>query len=516
MSTFKRTIVASLPAYSEPQTDAEKFWKNNIQPATVFKELKAINWVDIDAENVVLATSTNKVFIYDQSFIKSKKSFTAPNLTNIYCASFRKNTSKIFAAGCGDGVVRIWDTKKGKPLRSFGADERISGGKHSAAVHRVNFNGLDQLFSCGDDRKVHLWEITSEKLIESFGEDGEAHSDYIRASHFHSSGSFFVSGGYDHMVKIWDHRQPKQCAHSFDLGAPVESITGHNFQVIGSGGTNIKIFDLVAGKVLKTLNNVHHKTITCVHSQSNYLLTASIDGHLKIYDQNYQVANCLSYVPSQILSCHFNGSLLAVGTNDGILSLRKVEKTKKEPTSSKASTNKKLRTKSDLEDDPYQVLFDNVPMKKRLKLGQTFVVNATTKHRYGDKHEELLKKFKYSSALLCAMRLYSHREPEKVVSCMQELIRQSALKTSLAGIPDQKLVKIIAFLVKNFSDPRFTRVLLDVCNALATVYADKVNRSAQLETAFTNLNKCIGNELSCLQKMTEISGQIGLLIKSQI
>lgn len=506
MSNFKATSISTLPAIIEPLSDSSKFWKNNLQPATVFKELNAINWIDVNSASEILTTSSTRITLYGTSNLEAKKTFSSPNHTLLYSGSFRRDNSKIFASGAGDGIARIWEVNKSKPLRLLGSNEKSKSQRHTAAVHRINFNGINQLFTLSDDKTIKLWDITEDSVLSSFGESS-AHNDYIRASCLIENLSCLVSGSYDHTVKVWDHRIPKNCTFQYNHGFPVESVTYRDYLVISAGETTIKIFDIVAGKVIRTIDNAHHKTITSVHNNGNYLLTSSIDGHLKVYDINFNVATSFSYVPSQLLSCCYNGALLVVGASDGMLSVNKV-----------LSSKGKLKKLQINDDESDEFFFDGLPSRKKTKLdiGNAFVVDSKIRKKFLSKHDELLRKFQHSEALSRVLRVNCVSDPETVVSFMQELIRRGSLKMALAGRPDKQLKKIIMFLTKNMSDPRFTRILVDVSLALVEVYTSQINRSSAIQIMFKFLNQSLTSEIVSLTRMSQISGQLQILINSQI
>jgi len=117
-----------------------------------------------------------------------------------------------------------------------------------------------------------------------------------------------VTGGYDHLVKLWDMRAIRAAdagagagasdtagttvsnaassAMSFDHGAPVEDVlvlpAGN--AVVTAGSNNVKVWDLIGGKLLRTLSN-HQKTVTslCLDGTGTRLLSASLDHFVKVY-----------------------------------------------------------------------------------------------------------------------------------------------------------------------------------------------------------------------------------------
>jgi len=441
-----------------------------------------------------------------------KRSYTTPNFVPLFGANYRKTDSKLIVSGSGDGVVRVWDIKNTKPLRSLGFTEKSKQLKHSAAVRRTHFCGSSQVVSFSDDKNIKLWDITEESLVSTFGDGSGAHNDYIRASHVIDDSSTVISGSYDHSVKLWDVRSPQKCVNQLDHGSPVESITVRNLVAISAGGDTIKIFDIIAGKVLKTLVKTHHKTVTCVHNYGQYLLTASIDGHLKVYDSNFNIAASLTYSPAQLLSCALDDKVLAVGANDGLFS---VNKFKGKSTNSESTKSNKTKNGRYFRNEFFSDI-ESPPKRKSEALEGAIVVKGVKKNKFFlAKHDELLKKFNHSVALNRVLRENAN-EPEIVVSFMQELIRRGALKSSLAGRTDKHLKYVIDFLVKHIRDPKFNRILVDVALFLTEVYMPNINRSLEIQKMFKSLNSVINSELNCMQQMLEVAGQISSLINSSV
>jgi U3 small nucleolar RNA-associated protein 15 len=282
---------------------------------------------------------------------------------------------------------------------------------------------------------------------------------------------------------------------------------------ISAGGDTIKIYDMIAGKVLKTLVKTHHKTITCVHNYGQYLLTASIDGHLKVYDSNFNVSAFMTYTPSQLLSCALDDKVLAVGANDGLFSVNKFKTNSKSGPifEAKKKVNPKRYFSEDVSD-----LSDKPIAKRKDSSDKTLVVKGVKKNDYFlPKHEELLKQFNHSLALNRVLKKNSG-EPEVVVSFIQELMRRGSLKAALAGRTDKHLKPILEFLLKHIKDPRLNRILVDAALILTDVYMSQINRSTEIQSMFKKLSSVITSELNCMQQMLAISGQLSAIINSSV
>lgn len=236
---------------------------------------------------------------------------------NTYGGSFR-NDGKLICTGGEEAVVKLFDVHSKALLRVF------SG--HKAAVHRAFFTADGHhVASFSDDKSTALWDISTEKQVISFND----HTDYIRAGATSPvSPDIFLSGGYDKTVQMYDVRTNKS-VFSVNHDAPVESViflpSGGIFISAGvlppppligasfirmilkcyfSGGTEMRVWDALAGGRLIAKVSQHHKTITCLKIASNghKVLSGSLDRHVKIYDVGtYKTVHTLDY-PNSILS----------------------------------------------------------------------------------------------------------------------------------------------------------------------------------------------------------------------
>ena len=115
-----------------------------------------------------------------------------------------------------------------------------------------------------------------------------------------------MSGSYDHYVNVWDCRQNEEPIHKLSQGNPVEAVKvlPNGTMVVTAGGSEVKIWDLLAGgRLLKTIST-HNKTVTSLAMATNNtrLVTASLDRQLKFHDlTTFQTVHSIPF-PSPILS----------------------------------------------------------------------------------------------------------------------------------------------------------------------------------------------------------------------
>lgn len=195
-------------------------------------------------------------------------------------------------------------------------------------MHRTFFvEDRQQIASFSDDKTVKIWDIPTEKAIVTY----EEHQDYIRAGAINPVvPDIVVSGAYDNAIKMYDTRT-NQVALTLDHGSPVESLIflPSGSIVLSAGGTNIKIWDTIAGGKLLGCISQHHKTVTCLRlaSDNKRLLSGSLDRHVKVYDVNtFQVVHTLDF-PNSVLSLAIskNDDTLVAGLVDGLVSISRRE-----------------------------------------------------------------------------------------------------------------------------------------------------------------------------------------------
>lgn len=257
---------------------------------------------------------------------------------------------------------------------------------------------------------------------------------------------------------------------------------------------------MVANKVIKILSGLHSKTITCLCNYNNNIITGSLDGHLKIFNNLFSLVSTLNYVPSQILSVTINSKAAVVGSNDGHVIVRRF-KSKIDSKIDLSIKNQKKPQRYFKFDEDKNTLF--VPKEKH----ETNILPV---------YDKKLKGFCHSKALDITLMRSKNRKfkPEIVVSMMQELNRRNRLKNALAGRSYSNLKFIIQFVLDYIRDPRFNRVLVDVAILLCDIYGPVVKNSEPLQNMFEKLKLKVNREIKLIQEMFSLSGQLNLIINS--
>lgn len=370
------------------------------------KEFGAIDYIDfspVDPYNFAVSCSV-RVQIYNpltKLVVQNISAFEK----NAYGATFRKD-GRLLVAGEENGTVRLFESSSKNPLRIFRG--------HTAATHRVSFTADNtQIVSFSDDRTCKLWDIATEKVINSY----EEHRDYIRAGCASPiSPNIFVSGGYDKVVKMFDIRvgglNEKSVVFEVNHERPVEALmwlpTGGIF--LSAGGTSIKVWNAFAsGKQIAQLSE-HHKTITCLRMASNgrRFMSSGLDRHVKVYDiANYQSVHSFDF-PNAVLSLGVcpNDEALVAGMVDGLISIQRMEN--ETDVAPKVPKSRKV-----------------IPINET----QVDEVIEDYDRAIGAKYDKFLRKYDYTAALNVVLVPYvMNKNPHITVSLMQELIRRKGLE----------------------------------------------------------------------------------------
>ena len=491
MASFKKINTKVFARPGAELTPDNIYWKKYTPPVLV-KEFGPIDYVDfspVEPHNFAVTCSV-RVQVYNPI-----TKLVTKNLSRFkeaaYGGSFRSD-GKLLCAGGDEAVVRLFDVNTKSLLRLF------SG--HKAAVHRAFFTADNHhIVSFSDDKTAIVWDIPSEKQIAAFDE----HADYIRAGAVSPiSKDILLSGGYDKHIYMYDTRTNKKILN-VSHEAPVESLaflpSGGIF--LSAGGTEIRVWDALAGGRLLAKITQHHKTVTCLKIASNghRILSGSLDRHVKIYDSGtYKTVHSLDY-PNSVLSIGIsaNDETIVAGMVDGLISVRRREED--------ARNEKPRRKKVSYKHSGRNLHTPNVDI----------VVHEEMKEIMS-KHDTYLRKFQYSKALDCVLMSYVvTKAPNVTVALMQELIRRQGLKQALGGRDGKALVNILKFLNKHVGSVRFGRVLLHVANVLMDVYEDHLDDlAAEPRKMFTMLASKLEEEENLILALSELQGKLHMILSA--
>jgi WD40 repeat protein len=198
-----------------------------------------------DGKSMIIGTLYyDTVYVWDLT--KDKLIATKKEMKYGVMAIACSNDSSTVAVGCGDGRIKLYETKTGKEGPIFGKsaesfDTRkpiimvsflpndkellsvstdklirrwnIKTGKETSILLNQTEPLLDVVmapnrntFATGDEKgMVRLWDAKTSKLLETF----EGHTKGIRSLAFNPEGTVLASGGVDRTIKLWEIKKPK-------------------------------------------------------------------------------------------------------------------------------------------------------------------------------------------------------------------------------------------------------------------------------------------------------------------
>ncbi|KAF7385171.1 hypothetical protein HZH66_012257 [Vespula vulgaris] len=438
MASFKKTNSKIFMRAGPEITPDNIYWKKYTAPVLV-KEFGPIDYIDFSPvePHYFAVTCSVRVQIYNPITKLVTKNFSRFKEA-AYGGSFRRD-GKLLCAGGEESVIRLFDVSTKSLLRLF------SG--HKAAVHRTFFTADNlHIASFSDDKTVVLWDIVN-------------HEAPVESILFLPSGGIFLS----------------------------------------AGGTDVKVWDALAGGRLLAKLSQHHKTVTCLKITSNghRILSGSLDRHIKIYDSGtYKTVHTLDY-PNSVLSMGIsaNDETIVAGMVDGLISVQRKEEDIKD-----TKVKRKKMSYKNAGENTYVSSVDTVVQEE---------VKETM-----SKHDTWLRKFQYSKALDSVMLPYViNKTPHVTVALLQELNKRQGLRQALAGRDGKSLANIIKFLIRYIGNVRFGRVLLHVANVLMDVYEDNLDGlAAEPRNMFNLLANKLQEEEDLIVSLAQLQGTLQIIL----
>lgn len=494
------------------KTAENKYW-NKFKNPIVTKEYASVTHIEFmpnQPYDYVVSSST-RVQVYDSITHTVKKTISRFKDT-AYSGHIRPD-GKLLVAGDATGLVQVFDLLSRSALRSF---ER-----HTDPVRATKFSrqNAQHVLSGSDDNTICLWDISSSEPLLHLTE----HKDYVRSLDwsYTSNSNLCLSGSYDHTVKLWDVRvSSKTAVMNFEHTRPVESVLfcPNNSTAVSASGTTLSLWDLSMGNKALQQSSNHQKTITgmCFDSSHSRVLTCSLDEHVKVFDiQTFGVTHTFKYTePLLSVALSPNNNSLCVGSVQGILSVRQ-----KIVSASEVSKRKHMSVASKhfLRGLDYQPVIhatasrsSALPVQLPLKLEDAVVIKGSgNRAQRLTVQDKLLKKFQYAEALDVVLR--KPVDAKLVITMIEELVHQDAVRTALKNRDDHQLKPILEFLVKNVTNPNYTSVLLDFAELLLDMYGNLLGLSSEIENLCRHLRYNLNQELALQRTLYKILGQLDLL-----
>ena len=291
--------------------------------------------------------------------------------------------------------------------------------------------------------------------------------------------------------------------------------------LVTAGGSVIKVWDLVANKLLTTFSP-HNKTITslCMANQNTRLMTASLDRQIKFHDvSTFKPVHSIAF-PSAILSAGVapDDSFIVAGMADGLVQFlhRKVPQTFAER---EAERQQNKRSHKYLRYTHFETFPDDIVVSEDKKDKEAY-------------HDKYLRKFEYTKALDQVLKPYvMKKHPEYTYSVLRELKRRNGLRTAIGGQDEKSLVPLLQYLHRNVADARFQSFLIEIIDFtignitnfdaifefshsffLLDLYADKIGTCPKTDRIFVDIRKRVDREVRNQRHLMMLSGAIDLIL----
>eukprot|EP00055_Hartaetosiga_balthica_P009503 m.37989 g.37989 ORF g.37989 m.37989 type:complete len:567 (-) comp6771_c0_seq3:2117-3817(-) len=167
-----------------------------------------------------------------------------------------------------------------------------TGHKNGVTAIRFFPNSAHLLLSCGNDKKIKLWEFYGKRrLIRTY----EGHSEAVRDIAFNLDGSQFVSCGYDRYARLWN-TESGECLRRFTNQSVIYCVKFHpapdkqNLFCAGTQNKRIMTWDTTTGDVVQE----YDRHLGAVNSISfveggRRMVTTSDDKSIRVWEWDIPV-----------------------------------------------------------------------------------------------------------------------------------------------------------------------------------------------------------------------------------
>ena len=221
---------------------------------------------------------------------------------------------------------------------------------------------------------------------------------------------------------------------------------------------------------------------------------------MKIYSlATYKVTHGLKFhSPVLSLALSPENMVLAAGTADSSLIIRRKEpKPEVDPYAEFRRKNPRHGTEAYLK------------RGAAAPVGEDQVEVKTTKTKALKPYDKSLKKFRYQDALTQAL---DTRDPNVVVTVLEELKRRQGLEIALRGRDEKSLEPILSFLARWVAYPRHSVTLIDVVHVVLDLYGGALGQSDRIDDVMAKLAKQTRAEAEFQQQALGLMGSVNVLV----
>lgn len=197
-----------------------------------------------DGTKLAILSQSQQLRIFDLELGQVTKTF---KMSSPVYMSTADSTSSLFAFGGSDGVVTVWDIEGGYVTHS------LKG--HGTTVCSLAFygelNSSDWKLASGDILgTVKIWDLVKRKCISTIQE----HSTAVRGLAFDDEGDYFITGGRDQIVIVYNAKNFKPI-NTFPVSEQIEcsgfiNFNGHRYFYTAGSENILKIWDIKSGRII--------------------------------------------------------------------------------------------------------------------------------------------------------------------------------------------------------------------------------------------------------------------------
>ncbi|KII63657.1 U3 small nucleolar RNA-associated protein 15 [Thelohanellus kitauei] len=504
---FKKLHVVRSSVFQKPN-QVRSWWKKLTNP-TIYKHSDVITDMDCCPTSPYNYTccSSNKCTTYHGATNDIIRVYTG---SNEYLSVSYRSDGNLVACGSSSGYVDIYDEQHSMnhPLRTIKA--------HKSGVHVVKFStDRTQLVTGCGEGWLKLWDIASSKSLST----SHLHTQRVKcASVFGNNPSIFITGSYDHNIRMIDWRTKDVVTLTIAHETPVENLALHSngLLLLSCGGTFVNVWDLNMNASCVHRINAHSKTVTSLafsHSCS-YFHSSGLDSNIKSYNmQTFEKLDSVRYTDPIIKICITDNDrrvmacLLNNVDNYGLLYV-KSHKTAEKTT---VTTNEDTL---DVNKSFFKRYFHDTS-----EIHQIDKIRRPETVKY-QPYEMFLRKFEYIKAFGYVFNKKHNLEAGIVIEVMKELMRRSALFSAMKGAYFHSIISMLSFINRNIMKPQHTIFLVKLTN----FYLDHRRKLPNLENGLQNhenfikysaelekLMKILNLEMKCFKPTFEILGALDLI-----
>jgi len=232
----------------------------------------------------------------------------------------RFNASGQYCATAGvDKAVRLWNPHRPLLLKTY------SGHGYEVADVCVSADN-GKLASCGGDKVVFLWDVTTAQVVRKFGGTRSGgHTARINCVTFAGADdALLLSGSYDTSLRFWDARsrsaEPVQVLE--EARDSVSSVVARTNEVLSASiDGHVRAYDVRTGRI--TVDNLRHPLGAAKFSgDGNCILAAALNSTVALVDKSSGVVLAVyrGHVNDKFkveCSLSFDDAFVMSGSEDG-------------------------------------------------------------------------------------------------------------------------------------------------------------------------------------------------------